>query len=593
MTSTEPTDIPHPLRQYALLADGERGALLGPRGQVVFLCAPRWHDDAVFSSLFGGAGGYLVRPSGQRYLWSGSYEQDTLIWRDRWIGTDGTVECREALAFPGDPEQVVLLRRIEALAGDACVEVGLDCRAGFGSEPMEVRRTADDVWEGRTGDLRLRWSGAPREIEVRDGRLVAEFRIPEGEAHELVLELTRADLPRTPPDPARTWDRTERAWHDAVPDLNASVSPGESHHSYAVLRGLTGSTGAMVAAATNALPEHAHAGRNYDYRYAWIRDQCFAGQAAAAIGDHRLLDSATRFVAARVLDDGPRLRPAYTVTGDAVPDESTLDLPGYPGAPVRVGNRANDQFQLDAFGESLLLFAAAAEAGRLDEDGRRAIDVLVRSVIERRGDEDSGIWELDDRRWAHSRLICAAGLRAVAPYSGNDAEARRQLADELVASATHDCLHSSGRWQRSPDDPTVDAALLIPGIRDAIPPQDPRQLRTIDAVIDELTDDGYVYRFRQDTQEPLHREEGAFLLSGFHLSLAELARGERERATRWFERTRGALGPPGLFAEEYDVVLRQLRGNLPQAFVHALLLETARRLHDAGVDNRGFTATDR
>ncbi len=112
-------------------------------------------------------------------------------------------------------------------------------------------------------------------------------------------------------------------------------------------------------------------------------------------------------------------------------------------------------------------------------------------------------------------------------------------------------------------------------------------------MVDELTDDGYVYRFRQDAHEPLHQEEGAFLLAGFHLSLAELARGERERATRWFERTRGALGPPGLFAEEYDVVLRQLRGNLPQAFVHALLLETARRLHDAGVDNRGFTATDR
>nr|MBA3851429.1 glycoside hydrolase family 15 protein [Chloroflexota bacterium] len=384
-----------------------------------------------------------------------------------------------------------------------------------------------------------------------------------------------------------------QAWDEAVPDLSASAAPGEAYHSYAVLRGLTADSGAMVAAATAALPERAEQGRNYDYRYAWIRDQCYAGQAAAAVGGDGLLDAATSFVSDRVLADGPRLRPAYTVNGGALPDERTLSLPGYPGAPVRIGNRANTQFQLDALGEGLLLFAAADRAGRLDTAGTRAIETLVKAIEQRRDDPDAGIWELENRRWAHSRLICAAGLRAVAERRGGGTGATwENLAERLVDSVDGDCLHD-GRWQRSSDDISVDAALIIPGIRGAVAPTDPRHRKTYQAIIDELTDDGYVYRFRQNSDTALHDTEGAFVLSGFHLSLAALQQGDVPSALRWFERNRGSLGPPGLFAEEYDVIQRQLRGNLPQAFVHALLLETAHRLGEAGVSSRGFEARAR
>ena len=167
------------------------------------------------------------------------------------------------------------------------------------------------------------------------------------------------------------------------------------------------------------------------------------------------------------------------------------------------------------------------------------------------------------------------------------------LADELVHAVDRDCLHPTGRWQRSPDDPAVDAALLLPGIRGAVPPQDPRNLKTVAAVRDDLSDDGYVYRFRQDAKAPLHDAEGAFVLSGFHMSLAQLRIGNTAEALRWFERNRSVLGPPGLFAEEFDVVQRQLRGNLPQAFVHAAALETAQRLGEAHLGSRGFTADDR
>ena len=582
---------PHTLSEYALLADGERGALVGPRGDIAFLCAPRWHDDAVFAAMLGGGGCYALTPAEDRFVWGGYYERDSLVWRSRWVTTTAVIESREALAFPGDPRRLVLLRRLEPQLGEARVRVALQCCAGFGQHPMEVRRTGD-VWEGRTGPLRLRWSGAAG-ARLEEDTLTLDLRGRPGEHHDLVLEISDAPLPAEPPDPERAWAATEQAWADTVPDLGRSAAPGDARHSYAVLRGLTSETGAMVAAATTALPERAEQGRNYDYRYAWIRDQCYAGQAAAIVGGHDLLDAAVRFVTERVHDDGARLVPAYTVTGERLPGERRLPLPGYPGAPTQVGNRAGEQFQLDTFGESLLLLAAADRAGRLDGDGWRAVETLV-AAIQKRGDEpDGGIWELPERRWAHSRLMCAAGLRAVARRRpGARADEWDHLADAIVASVDRDCTHASGRWQRAPDDPRVDAALLLPGVRGAVPPDDPRHVRTWRAVVEDLSDDGFVYRFRQG-DGPLHEAEGAFLLCGFHMALACLGQGRVTQAVRWFERSRGALGTPGLFAEEYDVVQRQLRGNLPQAFTHALLMETAHELGRAGVGDDGFDAEER
>jgi hypothetical protein len=588
---------PHVLRQYALIADGERGALIGPRGDIAFLCAPSWHDDAVFSSLLGGQGGYGISPADDRFVWGGYYESSSLIWRSRWVSHNAVTECREALAFPGEPDRVVLLRRVEARRGVAHVQVGLNVRAEFGARTMTVARSEDGHWHGHSGDLTYRWTGATRHAQLHDGRLVLDLVIPPGESRDLVLEISKAPLPRRLPDPTELWDDTERAWRNGVPAMSTSVTPGDSQHSSAVLRGLTSRGGALVAAATTSLPERADKGRNYDYRYAWIRDQCYAGQAAAAIGDHALLDGAVRFVSERVLADGPDLRPAYTISGGRVPDQHDVRLPGYPGAAVRTGNWVNSQFQLDALGEALLLLAAADDLGRLSDDGRRAVTTLVEAIAKRQDEPDAGIWEIDNRHWAHSRLMCAAGLRAAAAGPSLRIEGAEQSwlrhADELVVSVDRDCRHPSGRWQRSPDDPTVDAALLLPGIRGAVPAEDPRNRATVAGVLEDLTDDGYVYRFRHDPDRPLHESEGAFVLCGFLMSLAQLSLGQREDAVRWFERNRAAMGPPGLFAEEYDVVQRQLRGNLPQAFVHALLIESAHRLGRADVGSTGFQARAR
>jgi GH15 family glucan-1,4-alpha-glucosidase len=332
----------------------------------------------------------------------------------------------------------------------------------------------------------------------------------------------------------------------------------------------------MVAAATTSLPERARAGRNYDYRYVWIRDQCYAGQAVARDGPHPLMDDAVRFVGDRLREHGSGMKPAYTADAGSVPDVSSIPLPGYPGGSDRIGNGVSHQFQLDAFGEALLLFAAAARRDHLDSDAWRAAEIAARAIEERRAEPDAGIWELEPAIWTHSRLICAAGLHAISTHApGEELRARwLSLAEALVADAGEHAVHPSGRWQRAREDPRVDAALLMPAIRGAVPAEDPRALATLRAVESELTQDGYCYRYRPDDR-PLGEAEGAFLLCGYVMALAHHQQGDRLAAARWFERNRAACGPPGVFAEEYDVAQRQLRGNLPQAFVHALLLECA------------------
>jgi len=568
------------LREYSLLADGERGVLVGPKGDFAWMCAPRWDSDAVFSSLIGGGGMYAVTPTEPRMVWGGYYEQGSLIWRSRWVTTTGIVECREALAFPGDPHAAVVLRRIVATDGPARVRVVLDARAGFGIHPMGSLRADDGVWTARTDGLQLRWSGSAAARPAPGGGLELQIELEPGAHHDLVLELSDRAFSDVPVRADAAWEATETAWAEAMPRLDGTLAAGDVRHSYAVLRGLTSSGGGMVAAATMSLPERSDAGTSYDYRYAWIRDQAYTGQAIAAHGPHPLLDTAVGFVAERIAADGPQLQPAYTVVGGRVPDERTLSyLDGYPGGTDKVGNWVNQQFQLDAPGEALLLFAAAARHDRLDLAHWRAAESAVKLIETRWTEADAGIWELDNHRWAHSRLTCAAGLRAIAKARPTTprAGAWTALADAIVAEVSSDSLHASGRWQRAPDDERIDAALLLAAIRGAVTAQDPRSQSTLDAVEAELGGSGHVYRFRHD-QRPLEEAEGAFVLCGFLMALATHQQGRTSDAVGWFERSRSACGPPGLFTEEFDVRQRQLRGNLPQAFVHGLMFEAATRL---------------
>jgi alpha,alpha-trehalase len=548
---------PHALRQYALIADGERGALVGPGGEIAWMCFPGWADEGVFASLLGADSGYLVQPRG-RFVWGGSYEPGTLIWRSRWVTEDAIVECREALALPSRRDRAVVLRRIEALEGTVTLDVRLRL------QDARHRHDDDGTWRGKTGATAFAWqAGADARADGRD--LAFHVTLESGQSHDLVLVLG-ADAP---PVAGTAWAETEAEWARRVPDLSRTAAPRDARHAVAVLSGLTSSAGGMVAAATTGLPERAEQGRNYDYRYAWIRDQCLAGRAFLAAGCWPQFDATVEFIRDRILSDGPRLAPAYTVDGGRVPDEHRLGLPGYPGGTDLAGNRVNEQFQLDGFGEALLVLAAAARNDRLDRDGWRAAGAAVQAIGQRFQEADAGVWELEPRKWTHSRLTVISGLRAV---SGRISAGR--LADAIAAEVERRGVHPSGRWQRAYDDPRVDAALLLPSARAAFPPGDPRHELTLRAVEHELGEDGYTYRYKPD-ERPLGEAEGAFLLCGFALSLALHEHGDEIGAVRAFERNRSGCGPPALLAEEFDVQQRQLRGNLPQAFVHALLLECA------------------
>lgn len=577
---------PHVLRDYAFLADGERGILVGPRGDFAWMCFPGWADAGLFSELVGGRGVYTICPR-ERFVWGGYYEPGSLIWRSRWVTeSNAIVECREALALPSRGDRAVVLRRLLACEGAARVAVLLGPRGGYGETPLR-RLSQDDEgrWRGRVGEIELCWTGADGATVENDGHggkeLRLELDLEPGAAHDFVLVLgSGCDRP---PHADTAWSATETAWRDRVPGLEETIATRDARHAYAVLSGLTSAGGGMVAAATMALPERARKGRSYDYRYVWIRDQSYVGQAVAKAGPYPLLDDAVRFARDRLLADGHELAPAYTTAGGRVPDERRLDLPGYPGGSDVAGNWVNSQFQLDAFGEALLLFAAAAGHDRLDVDAWRAAEVAAAAIEARWQEPDAGIWELDPDEWTHSRLLCAAGLRAIAGCGpgGEEAARRLALADAIVADTSARAQHRSGRWQRSPGDERVDAALLLPALRGAIPPGDPRSLATLRAVEEELTEDGYAYRYRHGAG-PLGEAEGAFLLCGFLLSLAYAQQGDAVAAARWFERNRAACGPPGLLSEEFDVQQRQLRGNLPQAFVHALLLESAAAQYEPG-----------
>ena len=429
-----------PLREYAFIADGERGALIGPDGGLAWLCFPGWADPAVFAGLLGSGGRYQICPDG-RWVPGGAYEDGSLIWRSRWVTDHGILESREAFCAPATPDRAVIVRRVLAVNGRHRVRAVLALAADYGRRPLGRWRRRPDGWVATGEGLSVRWSGAtgarPGRRNVDRGHLILEFDLEPGERRDLVLEIASdSAADPQPPQPEECWRRTEEYWQAAVPDCADTVAPRDAKHSIAVLRGLTSMSGATVAAATMPLPERAEAGRNYDYRYSWVRDTSCVGRVGAVIkGAEPLLDGAVRWTTERLLADGPKTIPAYTVAGQPVPNDRRLDLPGYPGGFDILGNRARDQFQLDAFGESLAMLADAAAMDRLEADGWRAAEVAIRAIEARWTEPDAGVWETWPARWTHSRLMCVAGLRAIGAVGSPSRFAARALplADTILA----------------------------------------------------------------------------------------------------------------------------------------------------------------
>ncbi|HLK44355.1 MAG TPA: trehalase-like domain-containing protein, partial [Acidimicrobiales bacterium] len=302
---------PKVLRDYALVADGVRGALVGSEGEVAWLCFPTWSDPAVIAGLLGAGGVYQVRPRG-RAVAEGRYDDGTLVWTSRWVTEDGVLDVRNVLALPGDPRRAVLLRRVTAEGPPCVVDVALELASDYGRSAGGSWARTDEgsfVLDGPGWSARL--SGLPEAVAQRSPaggtQLAATLEVRPGEPRDLVVELACGQLSAFPPvDVATTWGTTERAWAGAVPACEDTIAPRDARRACAVLRAMTTSEGATIAAATTSLPEQDRADRNYDYRYAWVRDTCYVGQAGAAIvGGEAIMDDAVRWVSARLLDDGP------------------------------------------------------------------------------------------------------------------------------------------------------------------------------------------------------------------------------------------------------------------------------------------------
>jgi hypothetical protein len=225
---TQGLQRPHVLRDYALLADGERGILVGPRGDFAWMCFPHWDSAALFSSLIGGSGTYTVTPTG-RFVWGGYYEPRSLIWHSRWVTDDGgIVESREALGLPSSPDRAVILRRVTARQGPARVRVVLNPRGGFGSEPLRRLHVEDDgTWSGHVGDTQLLWTGGENAAVCPDGHggkaLECSLELEPGDHHDFVLSFARGDEPAPAADAA--WHDTEAAWLERVPAFAETIAP--------------------------------------------------------------------------------------------------------------------------------------------------------------------------------------------------------------------------------------------------------------------------------------------------------------------------------------------------------------------------------
>lgn len=569
------------LRDYAFIADGRRGALVGPTGDIAWMCFPTWSDSAIFAGLLDSGGVCRVAPPDD-FVTGGYYEERSLIWHSRFVTHHGIFESRDALVFPGSDERAILVRRVYAIAGEGELVVEFAPADDYGRRGLggwqHERHTF--VSEGRRLSIRLSVPPAAEMMRrsARGKGMTFRLQVVPGEHHDFVAEFVAGPgLANEPPKPDDCWSATESAWRAVVPDCSQVVAGPDVARSIAVLRGMTDAQGGTIAAATTSLPERDDSDRDYDYRFCWVRDICYVGQAGASItGAETLLDDAVRWVGDRLRSDKDRTAPAYLGDGEPVHRPTKLNVPGYPGGANMVGNRVREQFQLDLFGESLLLFSRAASCGRLDAEGWRAASIALEAIQKRWEEPEAGIWELEPRLWTHSRLICVAGLRAISAAGAPITWSARALtlADHILDRTNESSLHPSGRWQRAPDDDRPDASLLLAEIRGALMPTDPRSVATRNAISTELAKDYYLYRYRNPSHE-LGEDEGAFLICNFWMTLAAIGAGSPIEAARWFERGRAAMSTTGLFSEEFDAGEHQLRGNLPQAFVHSMLIEAA------------------
>jgi GH15 family glucan-1,4-alpha-glucosidase len=585
-----PPPVASPIEDYALLGDAETAALVSKDGSVDWLALPRFDSPACFTALLGDEdnGRWQIRPASPIRRTTRRYRAG-LVLETEWETDEGVVAVIDGM--PMRDEQPNLIRIVEGRRGDVPMTVDLRVRFDYGSIVPWVRRV-DGAWRAVAGpDAMCLYT--PITVRGRGLSSVAEFTVREGDRVPFELRWHPSHHAPPPPlDPFRTMAATEKAWQEWVARCTYEGDWADAvRSSLVVLKGLTFSpTGGIVAAATTSLPETMGGERNWDYRYCWLRDATFTLLALLECGYTDEAGAWRDWLLRAVAGDPSELQIMYGPRGERRLTELELPwLAGYGGsAPVRVGNSAHSQLQLDVWGEVMDALWAGRQAGLpADEDAwqlqRQLLDHL--ETIWRQPDE--GIWEVRGPRrdFTHSKVMAWVAFdRAVRTgerYGGPGPVAHwRKQRDAIHAEVSARGVDDRGVFVQSFGGTELDASLLLVPLVGFLPATDPRVVATVDAIARELTDEGgFVRRYIPDPAvDGLAGREGSFLLCTFWLADCYALQGRRDEAVALFERLLGLRNDVGLLSEQWDAGEKRMLGNFPQAFSHVALIDTATNL---------------
>jgi GH15 family glucan-1,4-alpha-glucosidase len=581
------------LEDYAMIGDTHTGALVGNNGSIDWLCLPRFDSAAVFAALLGeeSNGRWLLAPSAAIRRVRRRYREGTLVLDTEFETDTGTARITDFM--PHRDGHAGLVRIVEGVAGSVPMRMHLVMRFDYGRTVPWVRRVDGALLAVAGPDALVLLTPVPSEGE--DRTTVAEFTVSAGQQVPFVLHwLASTDPLPDVVDARRLLDATEgwwRAWSACC------TYRGEWHEavirSCATLKGLTyGPTGGIVASLTTSLPERLGGVRNWDYRYVWLRDATLTLHALLATG---YVEEARRWrdwLLRAVAGDPAQLQIMYGVEGERRLPEVELDwLSGYEGSrPVRVGNAAVDQLQLDVYGEVMDVLHLACLSGCEPDPHAWDIQRAFLDFLESAWHEpDEGIWEVRGprRHFTHSKVMAWVAFdRAVKAVEQlgrfGPVEKWRRLRHAVHDEVCREAFDPDRRtFTQSYGSKALDASLLLIPLVGFLPPYDARVVGTIEAVERELCEGGLVMRYSTDDAGPvggLPAGEGAFLACSFWLADAQCASGRYDDARALFERLLGLANDVGLMSEEYDLERRRLVGNFPQAFSHVALIDTARRL---------------
>jgi GH15 family glucan-1,4-alpha-glucosidase len=585
--------VPLPIEDYAFLSDLESGALVGRDGSIDWLTFPRFDSPACFGALLGGPehGRWLLAPAGEIRRVERAYRGHSLVLDTTFTTSDGVVTVTDCM--PPRDQHLEVVRLVRGDRGRVAMQLELVIRMDYGWVVPWVRRV-DGALTAVAGPDALRLV-SPVEVHGRDLTSRAEFAVEEGDVVPFSLAWYPAHEPWRPVgEPVAAVAAAEQWWADWS-SLNRYRGrwPDDVADSLTVLKGLTyAPTGGLVAAATTSLPEQLGGPRNWDYRYCWLRDATFSLLALLAAG---YTDEATAWrdwLLRAVAGDPGRLQIMYGLAGERRLTELELDwLPGYERSrPVRTGNGAHGQFQLDVYGEVIDALHQGAVAGLASDIPTWQLQQSLMDFLETGWREpDEGIWEVRGprRHFTHSKVMAwVAADRAVRTVErfGVDGpvDKWRGLREEIRAWVLERCVNDDGVFVQHEGSPELDASLLMVPLVGFLPPHDERVRNTVEAIERDLSADGFVLRYRNDSSlDGLPEGEGSFVLCTFWLAQVQAMLGRRREAEALFERLLALRNDVGLLAEEYDPATNHMLGNIPQAFSHTALVNTAMLLSGA------------